>query len=57
MTRSNKDVNEIRCYWCDSDDLTVVSENLYKCESCERFMDCGDEVRFERIQAHKPRED
>ena len=36
MTYS-KNIDDIRCWWCDSTDVIVVSDNLYKCESCERF--------------------
>jgi len=45
------------CVWCDSQKLTVVSENLYKCLDCGKLTDDDPDSGFERIKQRKVRDD
>lgn len=47
----------VRCIWCDSSELIVFSENIFKCVACGKLTDDDNELRFERIKQRQVRDD
>ncbi len=41
---------QIRCVWCDSAELKIFSENLFKCSICGKFTDDEDTVKLEKFR-------